>query len=102
MSTFSHLYYPTHTMCLMIEFLTLDVIYETKPGGFKVIQEWIRQFMKHYMNWTWFRAGTTIDSKLLVDWQEKGKFMAYRVTYLAKTYYIPPSLVVNSDQIDIH
>jgi hypothetical protein len=102
MSTFSNLYYPTHTTCLMIEFLTLDVICETKLGGFKVIQEWTCQFMKHYMNWTWFKASTTIDSKLLEDQQEKGKFMAYHVAYLAKTYYIPPSLVVNSDQIDIH
>ncbi len=58
--------------------------------------------MKHYMNWTWFRASTTIDSKLLVDRREKGKFMAYRVAYLTKTYYIPPSLVVNSDQSNIH
>jgi hypothetical protein len=39
----------------MIKFLTLDVICDTKPGGFKVTQEWTRQFVKHYMNWT-FRA----------------------------------------------
>jgi hypothetical protein len=28
--------------------------------------------------------------------------MAYQVAYLAKAYNIPPSLVVNSDQINIH
>jgi hypothetical protein len=28
--------------------------------------------------------------------------MVYRVTYLAKAYNIPPSLIVNSDQTSIH
>jgi hypothetical protein len=28
--------------------------------------------------------------------------MAYHIAYLAKAYNIPPSLVVNSDKIDIH
>ncbi len=60
----------------MIKSLALDVICDTKLGGFKVIQKWTRQFMKHYMNWT-FKASTTIVNKLPTDWQEKGKFMAY-------------------------
>ncbi len=53
------------------------------------------------MNWT-LRTSTTCTSKLLVDRQEKGKFIAYHVAYLTKAYGIPPSPIVNSDQIDIH
>ncbi len=53
------------------------------------------------MNWT-LKASTTCTSKLPVDWQEKGKFIAYHVAYLVKAYDIPPSFVVNSDQTNIH
>jgi hypothetical protein len=60
----------------MIESLALDVICDTKLDGFKVIREWTCQFMKHYMNWT-FKVNTTIVTKLPIDWQEKGKFMAH-------------------------
>jgi hypothetical protein len=76
----------------MIKSLALDVIYDTKPGGFKVIRKWTHQFIKHYMNWT-FRASITIVSKLPAVWQKKGKFMAYCVAYLARAYDIPLHLL---------
>jgi hypothetical protein len=52
----------------MIEYLTLDVICDTKLGGFKITQnwEWICQFMKHYMNWT-FRASIIATSKFPIN-----------------------------------
>jgi len=40
--------------------------------------------------------------KLPLNWEEQGRFMTYRVIYIAKAYNIPPSLVVNSDETDIH
>ncbi len=58
----------------MIEFLTPNVICDTKPSGFKVTREWTRQFMKHYMNWT-FRASIITTNKFPTNWQEKCKFM---------------------------
>jgi hypothetical protein len=58
----------------MIKSLTLDVICDTKPGGFKVTQEWTHQFMKHHMNWT-FRASIIATNKFPTNWQEKCKFM---------------------------
>jgi hypothetical protein len=75
--------------CGMIKSLTLDVICDTKLNGFKVTRKRTHQFVKHYMNWT-LKVSTTCTSKLLVDWQEKGKFIAYHVAYLVKAYGIPP------------
>ena len=57
--------------------------------------------MKVYMNWT-IRKGTTVTSKLPLDWMEQGLNMNYRVAYLAKVYSIPSSLVVNLDQTGIY
>jgi len=85
----------------MNESLAIDVFFDNKLGGFKIIQKWTHQFMKHCMNWT-FKVNIIIVSKLPLDWQEQGRYMAYHVTYLTKTYDIPPSLVVNNDQIGIH
>jgi hypothetical protein len=57
--------------------------------------------VKHYMNWT-FNVSITSTSKLPLDWEEQGNFTAYHVAHLTKAYSIPPSLVVNSDHINIH
>jgi hypothetical protein len=53
------------------------------------------------MNWN-FRIANTIASKMLMDWMEQGKFMVCRVDYLAKTYNIPPHLLVNIDHTRLH
>jgi hypothetical protein len=44
------------------------------------------------MNWS-FRVATIVVSKMPMDWMEQGKFMAYYVAYIAKTYNIPPCLL---------
>jgi hypothetical protein len=35
-------------------------------GGFVVTREWNRQFLKHYMNWS-FHMATTTTSKMPID-----------------------------------
>ncbi len=40
---------------------------------------------------------TTATSKLPPNWVTQGLTMVYKVAYLAKTYSIPPALVMNSD-----
>lgn len=47
----------------MIESLAPNMICDNKASGFKNTWKWIRQFMKHYMSWT-FRVSTIIVSKL--------------------------------------
>jgi hypothetical protein len=37
--------------------------------------------------------------KLPYDWENEGKFMAYKVAYLVKAYDILLILVMNNDQI---
>jgi hypothetical protein len=46
-------------------------------------------------------VGTTTN-KLLNDWDQQGQKIGYRVVYLVKSYNIPTTLVVNSDQIKLH
>lgn len=53
------------------------------------------------MNWN-FRVANTIASKMPMDWMEQGKFVVYCVDYLAKTYNIPPHLLVNVDRTRLH
>jgi len=57
--------------------------------------------MKHYMNWT-FKVSTITIGKLPLNWEEQGQVMTYHVIYITKAYNIPPSLVANSDETDIH
>jgi len=45
---------------------------------------------------------TTATSKLPLDWITQSPTMAYRYVYLLKVYSIPPTLVVNNDQIKVH
>ncbi len=66
-----------------------------------VTREWVCQFLKQYMNWS-FRIVTFIASKFPIDWTLQGQNMGYKVVYLVKTYNIPPTLVVNNDQTKIH
>ncbi len=51
----------------MIE--SLAEILHNGHGGFVVTKEWTKQFLKHYMNWS-FHMATIVVSKLLVDWHE--------------------------------
>jgi hypothetical protein len=46
----------------MIESLAPEILYNGR-GGFIVTREWTRQFLKHYMNWS-FHMTTTISNKL--------------------------------------
>jgi hypothetical protein len=85
----------------MIKSLTLYVLCDNTISGFKVIQKWTCQFMKHYINWT-FRVTNTPTSKLPSTWQQQDKFVPYCVVYITKVYDIPLSLVIDSDQIGIH
>jgi hypothetical protein len=45
---------------------------------------------------------TTTTSKLPLYWITQGPTMAHRYVYLLKAYSIPPTLVVNNDQIKVH
>jgi hypothetical protein len=49
----------------MIESLALENLCNGH-GGFVVTREWIRQFLKHYLNW-FFHMATTTASKMLVN-----------------------------------
>jgi hypothetical protein len=49
----------------MIESLVLEILYNGH-GGFVVTREWIWQFLKHYMNWS-FHMATIAYSKMLVN-----------------------------------
>jgi hypothetical protein len=53
------------------------------------------------MNWN-FRVANTTASKMPMDWMEQRKIVVYHVTYFAKTYNIPPHLLVNTDQTRLH
>jgi len=53
------------------------------------------------MNWN-FKTATSIESKLPTNWNLQGQNMGYRHVYFVKGYNIPPTLVINNDQIKIH
>ncbi len=53
------------------------------------------------MSWT-YQIATIATSKLPTNWVTQGLTMAYKVTYLAKSYLIPLAFVVNSNQTRIH
>ena len=73
----------------------------TQKKGFKVSINWTRTFIKKSLNWS-YRASTSVVGKLPTYWKEQSKMMLQRVAYLSKLHDIPPSLVVNSNQIGIH
>jgi hypothetical protein len=84
----------------MMQSITHELI-RPKRGGFTITREWFRQFMKQYMCWTYCVANT-ITSKFPPNWLAQGYTMTCRVLYLVKAYSIPPTLVVNSDQTEVH
>ncbi len=43
-----------------------------------------------------------ITSRFSSDWDQYGKDPGYKVIYFVKTYNIHVTLVVNSDQIEVH
>jgi hypothetical protein len=57
--------------------------------------------MRTQLNWR-FRKPTTVKGKLPKDWVQQGHMMTFRISYLVRTYDIPQSLVINTDQIGIH
>jgi hypothetical protein len=77
----------------MIESFVLEILCNGH-GGFVVIREWTRIFLKHYMNWS-FRMATITTNKMPTIWHEQRQNMAYKIAYLMKLYSIPPCLVVN-------
>ncbi len=84
----------------IIESLTPKIFYNGH-GGFIISREWTKQFLKHYMNWS-FRMATIAVNKMPTDWHEQGCNMVYRIVYLMKLYSIPPCLVVSTNQTRIH
>ncbi len=49
-----------------------------------------------------YYVATIVANKLPPDWFSQGCTMAYKVAYLVKEYSIPPTFVVNNDQIGVH
>jgi len=54
--------------CAMIKSLNPYVLCDNTTSGFKVIQKWTRQFMKHCISWT-FKVNNTTTSKLPSTWE---------------------------------
>jgi hypothetical protein len=54
----------------MIESFVLEILCNGH-GGFVVIREWTRNFLKHYMNWS-FRMATIATNKMPTIWHEQG------------------------------
>jgi len=46
-------------------------------------------------------VATIVTNKLPPDWFSQGCTMVYKVVYLVKAYFIPPTFVVNSDKIGV-
>jgi hypothetical protein len=66
----------------MIESLDLEILCNGH-GGFVVIREWTKQFLKHYMNWS-FCMPTTITNKMPTNWHEQGCNMGCIIAHLVK------------------
>ncbi len=84
----------------MMQSITHELI-RPRHGGFTITREWFKQFMKQYMCWIYCVA-TIVTSKLPPDWLAQNYTMTCRVIYLVKANSIPPTLVVNSDQTEVH
>jgi len=80
-------------ICGMIESITLE-IFLNGLKRFIAKREWIHQFMKQYMNWS-FKMAITIINRLPPNWLNKASTLF--ITNLVKAYNIPLTLVVNSD-----
>lgn len=53
------------------------------------------------MNWN-FKTSTSITNKLPTNLNLQGQNMGYRFVYFVKGYNIPPTLVINNDQIWVY
>jgi hypothetical protein len=73
----------------------------TSRTGFKVGLGWTRAFIKTELHWT-YRVATTAAQKLPSDWEVQGLRMTQQIAYLVKSYSIPESMVVDTDQTGIH
>jgi hypothetical protein len=73
----------------------------TSRIGFKVSIDWTRDFVKTKLHWS-YRVATTAVQKLPLDWEAQGLKMSQRIAYLIKSYSIPDSMVINTDQTGIH
>lgn len=70
------------------------------PTDFYVSLPWTREFVRCNLNWS-YKVATGAAKKMPSNWKEQGLKMAQRVAYLVKAHYLPPQLVVNTDQIRI-
>ncbi len=79
--------------------ITLENLCE-RLGDFLVIREWACQFVKHYMNWLFWK-GTNVASKIPTNWCEKECNMCHQIPYLMK---FTNSLLIgnNSDKTRVH
>jgi hypothetical protein len=68
---------------------------------FFITREWICQFVKQYMNWSFWKW-TNVTNKTSIIWCEQGLKMSYWIAYLVNVYNIPSSLVVKNNQKIVH
>jgi len=68
---------------------------------FFITREWICQFVKQYMNWSFWKW-TNVANKISVNWCEQGLNTSYWIAYLVNVCNIPSSLVVKNNQKIIH
>jgi hypothetical protein len=71
----------------MVEGITLEILCE-RLGDFSVIREWACQFVKHYMNWLFWK-GTSVASKIPTNWCEQECNMCHQIPYLMKFTTFP-------------
>ena len=92
---------PLYAVCIqpLIKTIILDI--GTHSTTFCVFYEWTKNFVKSELNWS-YRASTTAAGRIPKDFEEEGKAMTQRCTYLVKVHNIHKELVVNSDQTWIH
>jgi hypothetical protein len=70
-------------------------------GVSKVARKWFHLFFKQYINWN-FKIATFVASTFPTNWNLQRQNMGYKLVYFVKGYNIPPTLVVNYDQIGVH
>lgn len=83
----------------MVKGIILEILCE-HLCDFLVIREWACQFVKHYMNWLFWK-GTSVVSKIPTNWCEQKCDMCHQIPYLMK---FTNSLFIgnNSDKTKVH
>jgi hypothetical protein len=71
----------------MVEGITLEILCECL-GDFLVIREWACEFVKHYMNWLFWK-GTSVANKIPTNWREQECNMCHQIPYLMKFTTFP-------------